>query len=225
MKMKRTDFNIIWGILLIVAGILFLLQTNGLLGDTSSVVWQIIWAIAFAAAGLAFAWRFLADRTGAWWAAIPGSVLLALALLLTLDLLGLAEGNAAWLGSVFLGLIGLSFWVIYFTHREFWWAVIPGGVLLTLALVALMATWYTGEVVGSIFFFGMAATFGLVYLLPTPFGRMTWALIPAGVLAVLGLALLMAFTAIFEYIWAVVLILVGLYLLLRPRGGEMRRHS
>src|SRR5689334_555291 len=114
MKMKRTDFNIIWGILLIVAGILFLLQTNGFLGDTSSFVWQIVWAIAFAAAGLAFAWRFLTDRTGAWWAAIPGSVLLGLALLLTLDLLGLAEGNAAWLGSVFLGLIGLSFWIIYF---------------------------------------------------------------------------------------------------------------
>ena len=156
---------------------------------------------------------------------IPGSALLGLALLLMLDLLGLAEGNAAWLGSVFLGFIGLSFWFIYLTHREFWWAVIPGGVLSTLALVALMATWYAGEAVGSIFFFGMAATFGLVYLLPTPFGRMTWALIPAGVLAVLGLALLLAFTAIFEYVWAVVLILVGVYLLLRSRGGEMRKHS
>jgi hypothetical protein len=42
---------------------------------------------------------------------------------------------------------------------------------------------------------------------------------------VLGLGLLMAFTAIFEYVWAVVLILVGMYLLLRLRGGEMRKHS
>ena len=223
--MKRTDFNIIWGILLIGAGVLFLLQTNGLLGDTASVAWQIVWAIVFAAAGLAFVWRFLTDRAGEWWAAIPALTLLGLALLLTLDLLGLAEGNAAWLGSVFLGCIALSFWVIYFTHREYWWAVIPGGVLFTLALVALVATWYEGEALGSIFFFGMATTFGLVYLLPTPFGRMTWALIPAGVLAVLGLALLMAFTAIFEYVWAVVLILVGVYLLLRPRGGEMGKHS
>ena len=223
--MKRTDLNIIWGVLLIAAGVLFLLQTNGLLGDTASVAWQIVWAIVFAAAGVAFVWRFLIDRAGEWWAVIPGSALLGLALLLTMYLLGLAEGNAAWLVSVFLGSIALSFWVIYFTHREYWWAVIPGGVLFTLALVALVATWYEGEALGSIFFFGMATTFGLVYLLPTPFGRMTWALIPAGVLAVLGLALLMAFTAIFEYVWAVVLILVGVYLLLRPRGGEMGKHS
>ena len=68
--MKRTDFNIIWGIMLIGAGMLFLLQTNGLLGDTSSVAWQIVWAIVFATAGLAFAWRFLTDRTGEWWAAL-----------------------------------------------------------------------------------------------------------------------------------------------------------
>ena len=37
---------------------------------------------------------------------------------------------------MFLGTIGLSFWVIYLTRRDFWWAVIPGGALMTLALVA-----------------------------------------------------------------------------------------
>ena len=78
--MKRTDFNIIWGILLIGAGILFLLQTNGLLGDTESVAWQIVWAVAFAAAGLVFVWRFLTDHAREWWAAIPGSALLGIAL-------------------------------------------------------------------------------------------------------------------------------------------------
>jgi len=54
---------------------------------------------------------------------------------------------------------------------------------------------------------------------------MTWAFIPAGVLAVLGFWLALAFTEIFNYFWAVALILVGLYLLLRPRDGELRKHS
>jgi len=225
MEMKRTDFNIIWGVLLIGAGILFLLQTNGIIGDTSEAIWQIVWAIAFGTVGLIFLWRFLSDRAGSWWAAIHGFVLIALALLLTLDRLSFVEGDAAWLGALFLAIIGLSFWIIYFTHREFWWAVIPGGVLFTLAVVALLSTWYTGEAVGAIFFFGMAATFALVYFLPTPHCRMTWALIPAGVLAVLGFGLALAFTEIFNYFWAVALILVGLYLLLRPRDGELRKHS
>ena len=43
-------------------------------------------------------------------------------------LIGFGDKLGAWGGALFLGSIGLAFWVIYFVRRDFWWAVIPGGV-------------------------------------------------------------------------------------------------
>jgi hypothetical protein len=223
---KRTNFNIVWGILLVGAGILFMLQELGVIGKSWETGWEILWTIVFGAVGVAFVWWYLSDLTGSWWAIIPGCTLLSLAALVGLAALGFGDTAAPWLGALFLGGIGLSFWIVYLTRREYWWAVIPGGVLFSLALVALVATWYQGEVLGAIFFLGMAATFGLVCLLPTPHGRMIWALIPAGVFTLLGLAVMLAFTTVFNYMWAVVMILVGVYLLFRQRGGgELTRRG
>jgi hypothetical protein len=33
-----------------------------------------------------------------------------------------------------VGGIGFAFWAIYFVKREHWWAIIPGSVMLTIAL-------------------------------------------------------------------------------------------
>ena len=97
---------------------------------------------------------------------------------------------------------------------------------MTLAAVALLSTWLDGPVVGGILFFGMAVTFGLVSILPTPHGRMVWALIPAGIMVVLGAAMMLAIPSVFNYVWAVALILVGVYLLLRQTGrGEISPRS
>jgi hypothetical protein len=71
-----------------------------------------------------------------------------------------------------------------------------------------------GIVLGSVFFLGLALTFLLVALLPNPSGRMNWAFIPAAAL------LLTAFTAasfrlqqIMVYVWPIVLVLAGIYLI------------
>jgi hypothetical protein len=170
MAVKRTNFNIVWGLLLVAGGILFMLQELGVIGNSWETGWEILWAIVFGAVGLVFVWRYLSDLTGSWWAIIPGCTLLSLAALIGFAALGFGDTAAPWLGALFLGGVGLGFWMVYFTRREYWWAVIPGGVLFSLALVALIATWYQGEVVGAIFFLGMAATFGMVCLLPTPPG-------------------------------------------------------
>jgi hypothetical protein len=86
--------------------------------------------------------------------------------------------------------IGVSFWIIYLTRRDFWWAVIPGGVLITVALIAGLGDTLPEQMTPAILFLGLALTFLLVFLLPTPAGRMKWAWIPAAVLAVLGIAFL-----------------------------------
>ena len=65
-------------------------------------------------------------------------------------------------------------------------------------------------------FLGFAATIALVGAVPTREGRMTWAFIPAGIMAVLGvifLATLGHTLGYLNYVWPVLLLLVGLYLI------------
>jgi hypothetical protein len=207
--MKRLDVRAIGGILLIIVGILLLLQNLGILGGIVALVWALI----FAAGGAIFLYVFLTNRVN-WWAIIPGFALLGLAALIFLDEFFPGVGDALG-GAIFLGGLGLAFWVIYFQKRQRWWAVIPGGVMLTLALIAGLSSVFEGAGLGGLFFLGLGLTFGLLYFLPTPLGRMTWALILAAVLVVMGLLITAATTGILEYLWAIALIVAGLYLLFR----------
>jgi len=104
---------------------------------------------------------------------------------------------------------------VYATNRENWWAIIPAGVMVTLAVVSFLDQFFAGFETGGIFFLGLGLTFGLVAILPGPRGEMRWAFIPAGVLFLIGLVLLAALTSLVNYIWPVALILVGLYFIFR----------
>ncbi len=205
--MRRIDARFIFGLLLIGGGVIYLLQTMGL------ITWgPLVWALAFAVGGLAFLSVFVRDRL-MWWALIPGLTLLGLAGLLTLQQFAPAQAEA-WGGSLFLGAIGLAFLVVYAANRQFWWALIPGGVLITLGVVAGLDR-LAGFETGGVFFLGLGLTFAAVALVPTPQGQMRWAFIPAAVLAIMGLLLLVGFTTAINYIWPVALILAGLLLLTR----------
>ena len=207
--MKRFDVRIVGGILAIVVGILLLLQNFGILG----AVVALIWALIFCAAGLVFLYVFLTDRAN-WWAVIPGFALLGIAALIALDELWPQVSDAV--GAVlFLGGIGLAFWVIYFQKREFWWAIIPGGVMFTLALVAGLESVFKGAEMGEVFFLGLGLTFGLLSLVPTPHGRMKWTRIPAAVLVVMGVLITAAATGSLACLGGAILILVGIYSLFR----------
>ena len=94
-------------------------------------------------------------------------------------------------------------------------AVIPAGVLTTLSAVTLASRHVTGSAAGGVFFVGLGLTFLLVALLPSPQGKMWWAFIPAGILLAMGILLIGAFTGLTNYVWALALIGVGVWLLLR----------
>jgi hypothetical protein len=68
---------------------------------------------------------------------------------------------------------------------------------------------------GGVFFFGLGLTFALLAILPTPEGRLTWAIIPAIVLLVMGALITAAAAQLINYLWPVALVLGGLYLLYR----------
>jgi hypothetical protein len=212
--MKRLESRILWGILLIAGGVLFLLDSLGIVA-----VGTIVWPVLIGIASLAFLFVFATAPQTNWWAAIPGFVLLGLTGTIALDQLAPAA-TGEWGGALFLAGIALAFWAIYLVNPDHWWAVIPGGVLLTLALVAGLSEVLQGVEMGGVFFFGLGLTFALLAFLPTPGGRLTWAIIPAIVLLVMGALITAAATELINYVWPVVLILGGLYLLYRVFGSR-----
>ncbi len=211
--MKRFDFRLAIGGLLILMGGFLLLQQMGIIsGDIS-----VIWASLLIASGVVFLVVFALNRRH-WWALIPGLTLVGVGIIPFLP----AEYTYL-AGSIMLGAVGLSFFLIYLFNHEHWWAIIPGGVLLSLAFSAYLA-FHIGDtlagvtvdevVLGSAFILGLSLTFLLVAILPNPSGRMKWALIPSAAL------LLASFTVasfrlqqIMIYVWPVVLVLAGIYLI------------
>lgn len=205
--MKKDQSRMIWGLLLILTGILFFLQEFQILGSA----FEYLWVILMAAGAGAFLWIYFTKRDR-WWAVIPGLTLLGLTFVGLENIIQVLPGGN-WSGAVFLGCIGLAFWLVYLRRQEQWWAIIPGGVLVTLALVAgldYLSGW--GDV---IFFLGMGLTFGLVALLPNPNNDTRWAFIPAGILSFLGLALFAPFQSVINYVWPILLIGLGAFVLLR----------
>lgn len=210
--MKRETGSIILASLLILAGALFLLGNFGLF-DVGSV----FIALLFGAGGLVFLAAFLTNTDQHWWALFPGFALLGIGALIALSAI-FPQAGAVLGGGLFLGTLSLSFWIVYLLHPDRWWAVIPGGVLLTLAVVATLGSTsvpFLAELGGAIFFFGLALTFGLLYFLPTAQGRQAWAVYPAAGCAVLGLITLIGTSSVFNFIWPAILILVGLYIIYR----------
>jgi len=162
--MKRDQATIIWGVALVLAGLLFLFQSLGWLGNVGDVVW----ALGFGLAGAVFCGVFVHNRAQ-WWAIIPGLSLLGLAALVGL---GAADGQLADIigAPIFLGAIGASFWVVYLTQRTFWWAIIPGGVLLSVALMVFLEGLNLPYDFAFVLMLGIAATFGAVSLVRTEEG-------------------------------------------------------
>ncbi len=157
--------------------------------------------------GLSFWYVYFTARTERWWAVIPAGVLTALAVMILAT-----QQFEEFGGMIFLGGIGLSFFIVYLTDRaERWWALIPAGVLTTLAGMTVAADQFGGFQSAGFFFSGLAITFLLVAVL----AGMKWAYWPAlalGVMGVLGIASLLQFA---NYLWAVVLIAAGGFVLFR----------
>ena len=207
--MKRLESRVLWGLLLIAGGVLFLLDSMGIIA-----VGAVVWPFLLGAASLAFLVVFLTAPQTNWWAAIPGFVLLGLTGTVLFEELAPAAAEV-WGGSLFLGGISLAFWAVYLVDIENWWAVIPAGVLLTLALIAGLPEDIQGIETGGMLFLGIGLTFALLALLPTPEGRMAWPIIPALVLLVVGALVTAAAAELINYVWPAMLIIGGLYLLYR----------
>lgn len=207
--MKNVQIRTAFGLLMIAAGALFLLQSLGYLEGAVALFWTLV----FAAAGCVFLYFFFLNREQ-WWALIPGFTLIGLGALIALDRF-IPQWGGEFGGAVLMLAISLSFWVIYFRQREHWWAIIPGGVMLALGIFIGLEAIFTGVDLVGIFFLGLGLTFILVATLPAEREEMRWAFIPAGVLLLMGIIFTAKAFSVFEVVGPTLLILVGLYLVIR----------
>ena len=185
------------GILLVALGALALLGNFGFFGGRS-----LFGALLFAGLG-AYLLRLSRQQSGRLWAFIGAFGLFGLAL---------AAISGPLSGSYFLAMLGAGFALAYRQDGARWWAIIPAGVLFTLAAVAGLESIFPRASGGPVFFLGLAATFGLVYL-----RHRRWAVYPAIALAVLAL---LSASFVSSWLFPLALLGGGLYLLSRqPRYG------
>jgi hypothetical protein len=226
--------GLFWGLLLIGAGAVALAQQMGYIDQLSDRVWIWVFAlvsllallnyalsgwkqwgwlfpagvfgglaliVAFALSGydnpamasplffgltIPFAAAYLTDSSRNWWALIPGGVMLFLAL--TTLLVDTAGGE--WVGTLFLFLLALSFFVVYLNNRTRTWALLVAYILFVLSIAPAMASYGdTAVYYGPVFLFAVALPFFLIYLRSA---QNWWAIIPAGSISVIAILAVLA---------------------------------
>jgi len=189
---------------LILFGILFLLNNFKIFEISVGSVFAGIFALA----GLIFLIVFFLDREQ-WWALIPGFVLMGVgATILVGEYVTLRGVDIA--GAVMLIFIALPFWIIYILKRDFWWALFPAGALTSIAAMTLIPSRFEDLSV-AVMFFGYAGTFALVYFL----AKQKWAIWPVLGLLAMAIAFLAGAFDVFGYLWPIVIIGAGAYMIYR----------
>ena len=127
--MKRFNIRMIFGAGLLLLGSLMLLEKFNVLRGAGDKFFGVVFLM-----GAAFFLSLFAQGTRAnWWAIIPAMTLLGLGGSAILPF-----AFSGWGGGIFLGALGLAFWIVYITDHSRWWGIIPGGVLFTLAVVSVL---------------------------------------------------------------------------------------
>jgi hypothetical protein len=180
--MKTKFDNIIWGLILVLAGGLALAQQQGWIETFSTQ----FWVLAFGAVGLIFLVRYLVAGVRFWGWLFPACIFLALAAIIWLTDSTLRE---AWMVTPLFGAIVIPFLVAFAVDfRKNWWALIPSFVMTILCMVVAFGETLPGEIVGASFMFAIAIPFAVVYLVNH---KNWWALIPAFIMGISGIMVLL----------------------------------
>jgi len=203
--------GVIWGGLLILLGGLLLMDQFTDLTD-----W--VWVAALVFSGLVALGVYLSDRSEGW-LLLTAYILLVIAGLITLITLNLLPDE---LVAVYVLLaVALPFLGVFLRDRSQWWALIPAYVLLAVALMnwLMEAGILSDLLVPGYIMFAIAIPFFVVYGFNT---KQWWALIPGGILTIIGIVFFISETAV-QYIGAVLLVITGMWILGRVfarKGGS-----
>ena len=142
---------------------------------------------------------------------IGSAVLIGAGALFLAQNLGLLSSVPNVFGALLFAGGGVAFALQYVHDQTRWGAIIPAGVLLTLAVLAGAAGLLSSQISGATFFLGLAATFAVVYGTSPLAHPRRWALIVAGVLAVVAIVVLVSSGSALSILGPMVLIAAGLY--------------
>lgn len=195
--------SLLWGGLLIALGVMQLLQ-----GYVDLTAW--VWVAVLAATGFGAFLIYLTRRSD-WGLLIPAYVLWAVAgmvALIELDLL-VDERIAVYV----LSAIALPFLVGFLRDRNEWGLLIPAYVLLAVGLMVglIGAELLDDLLIPAYVMFAIAIPFLVVFVRNR---ANWWALIPGGIMALIGFSFLIAESAV-QYVLPAVFILAGLWILAR----------
>lgn len=203
MKTESRKQGFVWGGLLILFGAVGLIEVY-----TDLTAWA--WVAILAAAALGIFGVYLTERSD-WGLLVPAYVMGAIAALVALIELDVLRDD--FIATFVLTVIALPFLVGFLRNRKQWGLLIPAYVLLAVGvMVGLLERGLLNDLlVPAYVMFAIAVPFFVVY------GRnpqQWWALIPGGIMAVIGLSFLIA-EAMIGYAVPAVLILAGLWILIR----------
>ncbi|MGE5603703.1 MAG: hypothetical protein ACM30E_11670 [Nitrososphaerales archaeon] len=208
--MKRLSEAAGWGIFLLLAGVFLLLTNLNVFGTWGELAWAALYALA----GLGFLIWFFAG-TEHWWRAIPAFTLLGIGATMLLAWRNIELGG--WGPSLILFGMALSFWAILIVRKEHWWALVPAGVLTTVAV--LFGLWPRLDAGGrtAVLLIGIGLMFLLLYVMRYDEHDARWAAVPAGALLLLGVVTLVAALPLPSVVrdwWPIVLVVAGALLVI-----------
>ena len=203
MNTQSKKSGLVLGGLLIVFGVLALLET---VTDLSAWVWVAVLTVG----GLGVYAIYAMDRTEKW-LLIISYAMLAVAGLLTFLTLGVLVDS--YVATYVLLTIAIPFLVAFLFNRTNWGLLIPFYVLLVIGImVPLLELGVLNDtLVATYVLLAIAIPFFIVYIRNT---KNWWALIPGGILAVIGIAFLIAEAAV-EYVFPAALIVGGILVVIR----------
>lgn len=203
MNQQSKTSGFVLGGLLIILGVLAFVE---IVTDLNAWIWVVLLTIG--AFGIYFI--YASDRSQKWLLIVVYSMLAVAGLVALLELGVLDDPFVA---TYVLLAIALPFYYAYFSNREKWGYLIPAYVLTVIGvMVPLIELGVLNDsVIATYVLLSIALPFYVVYLRNS---KNWWALIPAGILTVIGLGLLISEASV-EYLFAGALILAGIIVVIR----------
>jgi hypothetical protein len=189
--MKSKFDNLIWGLILIAAGGLFMARNLGYEIDVTPAMGMMFCAALSAVSFI----RYFADDLKRWGRLLPACQFAAFTVMI-----GLSEADVP--SSIIATPLFVGFAIPFAValiadSRQNYWAVMPLTIFSVLALAALLDNQTDSAMLGAMAAFIIAAPFYFVYFTQP---KQWWALIPAGILSAIGVtALLIGFYPALEH--------------------------
>ncbi len=158
--MKKLGHTFYWGVSLLVGGAILMAANLGQFDQWTELI--VLGVIGLSAlSGVVFLIGYAGNRER-WWLWLPATTLLALAAVVYLGHNNIFPVN--WLLSLLAFGVSVGFFVIYLLDNKHWWAVVPGGLLLALAILVGLAAKFGPRDLAGFFFVALGVVAGLVYL-------------------------------------------------------------